>query len=277
MDLSSQQFSALAADAQYFEAAPPINMLPISSARLAIGGARALSYAGGKVVAQHVFVIVGFQVPPTTQNVVGGQWLESSTEQWIEVHNPATNQVGGLERIKKDPTLLPWQVVTKVPQSTQAEMENAVENAKSAGRTWSRSSPMARCSSPLTSSEALVFIHVPMCPPFNWFLIQTVPYSNICYTFENENQRVQGYDIPVCQLVPQSTGLQTQSNLTRRAGVLWQAGTHFFRIQTVLPKYMIPGTRVNQDHLLDRTEPDSTFALIIMQYEAIPYNTVKYN
>ena len=150
MDLSSQQFSALAADAQYFEAAPPINMLPISSARLAIGGARALSYAGGKVVAQHVFVIVGFQVPPTTQNVVGGQWLESSTEQWIEVHNPATNQVGGLERIKKDPTLLPWQVVTKVPQSTQAEMENAVESAKSAGRTWSRSSPMARCSSPLT-------------------------------------------------------------------------------------------------------------------------------
>ena len=101
MDLSSQQFSALAADAQYFEAAPPINMLPISSARLAIGGARALSYAGGKVVAQHVFVIVGFQVPPTTQNVVGGQWLESSTEQWIDVHNPATNQVGGLERIKK--------------------------------------------------------------------------------------------------------------------------------------------------------------------------------
>ena len=81
----------------------------------------------------------------------------------------------------------------------------------------------------------------------------------------------------MCQLVPQSTGLQTQSNLTRRAGVLWQAGTHFFRIQTVLPKYMIPGTRVNQDHLLDRTEPDSTFALIIMQYEAIPYNTVKYN
>ena len=41
--------------------------------------------------------------------------------------------------------------------------------------------------------------------------------------------------------------------------------------------HVIPGTRVNQDHLLDRTEPDSTFALIIMQYEAIPYNTVKYN
>ena len=41
--------------------------------------------------------------------------------------------------------------------------------------------------------------------------------------------------------------------------------------------YMIHGTRVNQAHLLDRTKPDSTFALIIMQNEAIPYNTVKYN
>ena len=41
--------------------------------------------------------LLGLQVPPTTQNVVGGQWLESSTDQWIEVHNPATNQVGGME------------------------------------------------------------------------------------------------------------------------------------------------------------------------------------
>merc|ERR1711872_385939 len=93
---------------------PWSKMLPISSARIAIGGARSLSYAGGKV-------------PPTTQNVVGGQWLESSTDQWIEVHNPATNQV-----------------VTRVPQSTQAEMEEAVESAKAAHRTWSRSSAMAR-------------------------------------------------------------------------------------------------------------------------------------
>ena len=38
-------------------------------------------------------MILGLQVPPTTQNVVGGQWLESSTDQWIDVHNPATNQV----------------------------------------------------------------------------------------------------------------------------------------------------------------------------------------
>ena len=40
-----------------------------------------LSYAGGKI-------------PQTTQNVINGQWVESSTDRWIDVHNPATNQVG---------------------------------------------------------------------------------------------------------------------------------------------------------------------------------------
>ena len=76
---------------------PPVKMLPLSSARqLAVGGSRALSYAGGKVLRRifiSLVVILGLQVPPTTQNVVGGQWLESSTDQWIDVHNPATNQV----------------------------------------------------------------------------------------------------------------------------------------------------------------------------------------
>ena len=42
-----------------------------------------LSYAGGKI-------------PQTTQNVINGQWVESGTDRWIDVHNPATNQVGKL-------------------------------------------------------------------------------------------------------------------------------------------------------------------------------------
>ena len=77
-------------------------------------GARSLSYAGGKI-------------PATTQNVINGQWVESSTDRWIDVHNPATNQV-----------------VTRVPHSTQMEMEQAVESAKAAYRTWSKTTPLAR-------------------------------------------------------------------------------------------------------------------------------------
>ncbi len=43
-------------------------------------GRRCFSYAGGRV-------------PPTTQNVIGGEWQESKTDRWIDVHNPATNEV----------------------------------------------------------------------------------------------------------------------------------------------------------------------------------------
>merc|ERR1712158_151453 len=70
---------------------------------------------------------MGSTLKPRPRSTCFPSPLPGSTEQWIEVHNPATNQV-----------------VTKVPQSTQAEMEEAVESAKAAHRTWSRSSPMAR-------------------------------------------------------------------------------------------------------------------------------------
>jgi len=86
-------------------------LLAVNSGGAAI---RCLSYAGGRV-------------PPTTQNVINGQWVESSTSHWIDVHNPATNEV-----------------VTRVPQSTQLEMEQAVESCKAAYRTWSKTTPLAR-------------------------------------------------------------------------------------------------------------------------------------
>ena len=85
---------------------------------------RCLSYAGGKV-------------PATTANVINGQFLDSKVnkillaqyfcyrktknhrklvfqaDRWIDVHNPATNEV-----------------LTKVPHSTQDEMNEAVAAAK---------------------------------------------------------------------------------------------------------------------------------------------------
>jgi len=85
-----------------------------TTARLVGMNVRTLSYAGPKI-------------PATTQNVINGVWEESSTDRWIDVHNPATNTV-----------------VTKVPQSTQEEMERAVESAKTAFKTWSKTTPLAR-------------------------------------------------------------------------------------------------------------------------------------
>lgn len=53
--------------------------------------------------------------------------VESKTNDWIELKNPATNEV-----------------ITMVPKSTQEEMENAVEAAKAAYRTWSKTSILSR-------------------------------------------------------------------------------------------------------------------------------------
>ena len=77
-------------------------------------GCRHLSFAGGKVPAQ-------------TQLVIGGKSIDSTATKWIDVHNPATNQV-----------------VTQVPQATNDEMNEAVANAKAAYATWSKTSPLAR-------------------------------------------------------------------------------------------------------------------------------------
>jgi malonate-semialdehyde dehydrogenase (acetylating)/methylmalonate-semialdehyde dehydrogenase len=76
--------------------------------------ARFLSFAGGKV-------------PAKTQNVIDGKFVDSSTSNWVDVHNPATNEV-----------------VTRVPCSTQDEMTAAVAAATKAYRSWSNTSPLQR-------------------------------------------------------------------------------------------------------------------------------------
>ena len=72
---------------------------------------------------------------------------------WLEGSGWRARQTSGSKCTTRQPTKLGdfgelqlscLQVVTRVPQSTQAEMEEAVESAKAAHRTWSRSSPMAR-------------------------------------------------------------------------------------------------------------------------------------
>lgn len=62
-----------------------------------------------------------------TQNFIGGKFSDSATENWIDLHNPATNEV-----------------ITKVPCSTQAEMQAASDGCAEAYKTWKNSSVMTR-------------------------------------------------------------------------------------------------------------------------------------
>jgi len=65
--------------------------------------------------------------PTTTKLWIDGKAVESKTKDWIPLHNPATNEL-----------------LTKVPKTTQDEMETAVQSCKRAYEKWSQTSIMTR-------------------------------------------------------------------------------------------------------------------------------------
>lgn len=66
-------------------------------------------------------------VAPTTKLFIDGKFHDSKATEWIDLHDPATNEI-----------------VTKVPQSTKSEMEAAVESAKTAYQTWKHTTVLSR-------------------------------------------------------------------------------------------------------------------------------------
>jgi malonate-semialdehyde dehydrogenase (acetylating) / methylmalonate-semialdehyde dehydrogenase len=62
-----------------------------------------------------------------TPYFIDNQFVQSETTQWIDLHDPATNNL-----------------VTRVPQSTDAELKAAVESAKKAFPAWKATSVIAR-------------------------------------------------------------------------------------------------------------------------------------
>jgi len=58
---------------------------------------------------------------------INNEFVESTTDTWVDLHNPATNEV-----------------VTRVPESTQAEMLAAVQAAKDAFPAWSSTTILTR-------------------------------------------------------------------------------------------------------------------------------------
>ncbi|KAM4690965.1 methylmalonate-semialdehyde/malonate-semialdehyde dehydrogenase [acylating], mitochondrial [Rhinophrynus dorsalis] len=64
---------------------------------------------------------------PRTKLFINGQFVDSQTSEWIDIHNPATNEVIG-----------------RVPKATQSEMEAAVNASQRAFPAWSETSILNR-------------------------------------------------------------------------------------------------------------------------------------
>ena len=67
------------------------------------------------------------KAPIDTQNFIDNQFVPSKASTWIDLHDPATNNL-----------------VTRVPQSTDAELRAAVESAKKAFPAWRHTSVLHR-------------------------------------------------------------------------------------------------------------------------------------
>lgn len=67
------------------------------------------------------------QKPIDTQNFLDNKFVESKATQWIDLHDPSTNNL-----------------VTRVPQSTDAELKAAVDSAEKAFPAWKATSVLAR-------------------------------------------------------------------------------------------------------------------------------------
>jgi len=69
----------------------------------------------------------GYANEPTTKLFINNEFVESKSNEWIDVHNPATNEV-----------------VTRVPDATNQEMQMAVDAAKKAFPAWADTTVLTR-------------------------------------------------------------------------------------------------------------------------------------
>ncbi|KAK7222883.1 hypothetical protein V2G26_010886 [Clonostachys chloroleuca] len=82
------------------------------------------------------------QSPHKTDNFIDNEFIPSSSQEWLEVHDPATNEV-----------------VTLVPKSTKAELEAAIHSAQAAFPGW-RSTSILRRQQVLFKFTSLIREHI---------------------------------------------------------------------------------------------------------------------
>lgn len=78
----------------------------------------------------------------TVKNFINGKFEESTTNKWIDVINPATQEV-----------------ISRVPQSTPEELNRAVANSAAAFKTWKEVPVQQRqvAEMPLSLSYSIIF------------------------------------------------------------------------------------------------------------------------
>lgn len=197
---------------------------------------RGLSYAGGRV-------------PPTTQNVINGQWTESSTDRWIDVNNPATNKL-----------------VTRVPHSTSDEMNEAVASASEAFKTWSKTTPLAR--------QQILFKYQQLIKDNIKDVARLITIEQGKTLPDAEGDVMRGLQvvehlcgIPNLMLGETLTGISKDMDLTSwRAPLGVCAGIAPFNFPAMIPLWMFPtGVACGNTYVIKPSERDPTACMALVE------------
>lgn len=104
----------------------PVNQSKVAARRLH-ATAQHLKPASSAATESYPMNHEPIQSPADTQNFVDNKFVASKATQWIDLHDPATNNL-----------------VTRVPQSTDEELKAAVDSAEKAFKPWKETSLLHR-------------------------------------------------------------------------------------------------------------------------------------
>jgi malonate-semialdehyde dehydrogenase (acetylating)/methylmalonate-semialdehyde dehydrogenase len=106
---------------------PPIDITKIAARRLHATAQHLQPVSASAAVQQYPITHEKIESPRDTPYFLDNEIVYSKASQWMDLHDPATNNL-----------------VTRVPQSTEEELKAAVESAKRAFPGWKATSIMAR-------------------------------------------------------------------------------------------------------------------------------------
>lgn len=82
----------------------------------------------------------------STKNFIGGEFVESRATEWIDVHDPVSHRMNS-SSFPSPPRIFfqsTQTLLTRVPQTTDLEFNEAVDAASEAFKTWGRTSAVTR-------------------------------------------------------------------------------------------------------------------------------------
>lgn len=186
---------------------------------------------------------------PNTKLFINGKFIESESDKWIDLHNPATNDV-----------------ITRVPESTQKEMDSAVAAALNAFPSWSESSILTR--------QQVMFKYQNLVKENQSELAKLVTLEQGKTIADAEGDVLRGLQVVehCCSITSLQQG-ETMSGITKdmdihsyRVPLGVCAGITPFNFPAMIPLWMFPVAMVcGNTYVLKPSERDPGCTMMLMQ------------